>query len=226
FVQQAVLWKHLQHNNIVRFLGVDYSLFHERTALVSTWMEHGSIVQYLVQYRTANRLSLVLDIVEALSYLHRLNIAHGNLTSSNVLVNDVHAACITGFGSSLLLDSQGAVLRSESQGETRSIRWSAPEVLLDEVLTIPAIESDIYSLSVVMWEIFTGEIPWGSQKLTRVMLRVINGERLPRPEPNKVFEVPDNLWSLMEQCWNLRPHDRPNIAEVEAVVRGLLWFPS
>ena len=58
FCREAVFWKRLVHPNIVRFLGIaDSELF--PLCMVSTWMEHGSLLVYLKRRPSANRLELV-----------------------------------------------------------------------------------------------------------------------------------------------------------------------
>jgi len=57
FCREGVAWKHLQHPNILPLLGV--SLNKHRFALVSEWMEHGNINEFIKSDRHANRSELV-----------------------------------------------------------------------------------------------------------------------------------------------------------------------
>jgi len=57
FCHEAVIWKRLSHPNLLPFLGVNKTLF--RLAMVSEWMEHGTILQFVKRNVATNRLKLV-----------------------------------------------------------------------------------------------------------------------------------------------------------------------
>ena len=57
FCHEAVIWKRLSHPNLLPFLGVNETLF--TLAMISEWMEHGTILQFVKQHKTTNRLKLV-----------------------------------------------------------------------------------------------------------------------------------------------------------------------
>jgi len=57
FCREGVAWKHLRHPNILPLLGV--SLNKHRFALVSEWMENGSINEFGEKDRYVNRSELV-----------------------------------------------------------------------------------------------------------------------------------------------------------------------
>ena len=107
-------------------------------------------------------------------------------------------------------------------------RWTAPEVLNGEP---PSKEMDIFSFAMVMIEvrrglstvhrglahrcsvsiqIFTGAVPFPEYQTITAMLATARGERPPRPT-HPTFT--DDLWGLMERCWNHDPHLRPEIPE-------------
>jgi len=85
------MWKHARHPNIVPFLGVTSTPLQ----LVSNWMPGGNVMEYIKEHPGANRLALVrysllrdpdllypyqlLDVAEALQYLHSRNVVHGDL---------------------------------------------------------------------------------------------------------------------------------------------------
>ena len=57
FCHEAVIWKRLSHPNLLPFLGVNQKLF--PLAMISEWMEHGTILQFVKRNPAANRLKLV-----------------------------------------------------------------------------------------------------------------------------------------------------------------------
>lgn len=95
FCREAVIWKRLSHPNLVPFLGVNKILFN--LALVSEWMEHGTILRFVKNYPETNRLKLVCilslprttstnqldtqihDVASGLEYLHDFPFVHSDL---------------------------------------------------------------------------------------------------------------------------------------------------
>ena len=57
FCREAVTWRHLRHPNILPFLGAD--LEQHRLAIISEWMDHGNINEYLKERKEVNRVQLV-----------------------------------------------------------------------------------------------------------------------------------------------------------------------
>ena len=57
FCREGVAWKHLRHPNVLPLLGVTVS--ERRFAMVSEWMEHGNINEFVGKDKHVNRTELV-----------------------------------------------------------------------------------------------------------------------------------------------------------------------
>jgi serine/threonine protein kinase len=83
----------------------------------------------------------------------------------------------------------------------------APEAYRDEKCTEKV---DVYSLSMMMWEMVTGKLPWEGSNFQEVRNAVANlGKRPPLPA-----ELPDRISQLMTECWDPVPEKRPSAGEV------------
>jgi serine/threonine protein kinase len=95
--------------------------------------------------------------------------------------------------------------------ETVFVRWAAPEVLVESRYST---KSDVWSLGIVFWEVFSGaSVPYSAfESLEQVAVHVASasGGRLDRP----TGPCPDDLWTVMRSCWRHRPADRPSPAAV------------
>ncbi|KAF9645418.1 kinase-like protein, partial [Thelephora ganbajun] len=202
FCQEAVMWRRLNHPNILPLLGVTISPLQ----LVSNWMPGGDLPEYIEKYPDADRLVLLCDIAKGLCYLHSCNVIHGDLKGPNVLVDDSGHARIADFGLAMVTRNLDSI-PSASCHHGHTPRWTAPEVLSDEKYSK---EADVFSFAMVMIEVFTGAIPFSNGSSFMAMLSITQGKRPSRPTHPTFTE---NLWKLMQCCWDHDPHSRPEVSE-------------
>ncbi|KAH9839257.1 kinase-like domain-containing protein [Rhodofomes roseus] len=226
FCREAVLWRRLSHPNITPFIGIDEKNF--PFSAVCKWMPNGNIAAYLKDSPGANRPELLVDIAQGLEYLHSRGVLHGDIKGANILIDERLHACLADFGlSAVTYDPNTVNAISTSSSVNGSIRWMAPELLNPEEAGLeharPSAESDIYSLAMVMWEVYTGRIPF--YNLTRdatVVFRVILGIRPERPTAATSLGLSDDIWNLMEHGWCPQWQRRPRIKHVLEILRESL----
>lgn len=148
-------------------------------------------------------------------------------------MDDSGRARIAGFSHTTVTRNMDS-MRSASDRFGYFPRWPAPEGLRDGESSK---EGDIFSFAMVMIEVcdgrstargtfglpsfctiqaFTGEVPFENISSFMVMLSVVQGERPPRPTHPIIT---DDLWTLIQRCWDQDPRLRPDASEV---LRALL----
>lgn len=99
-------------------------------------------------------MSIAMGTARGLSHLHNnINIIHGNLTSSNVLLDDNYNAKIADYGLSKLMT---AAANSNVIATAGALGFRAPEL---SKLKKASTKTDVYSLGVIMLELLTGKSP-------------------------------------------------------------------
>ncbi|KAJ6512709.1 hypothetical protein C8R45DRAFT_801995, partial [Mycena sanguinolenta] len=70
--------------------------------------------------------------------------------------------------------------------------------------------SDIYAFACVCYDILTEQVPFHELRNDMaVMMKVSGGYHPPRPTSPSGISIPDNLWKLMERCWEGEAKKRP-----------------
>ncbi|KAJ4490821.1 kinase-like domain-containing protein [Lentinula aciculospora] len=157
-----MLWKQLDHPNILPILGVSTELFFPSFCLISPWMENGTIMTYLTNNPTFDLSSALRDISAGLCYLHSRGppVIHGDIRGANILITtDLHC-CLADFGLALVAadsDMWSPATASYHSNLKGALRWMAPEYLnleSEEGFEIPPhVSRDIYAFACTVLEV-------------------------------------------------------------------------
>ncbi|NXD43794.1 NTRK2 protein, partial [Copsychus sechellarum] len=202
FHREAELLTNLQHEHIIVFWcrahGPDAGL-----------MAEGNRPAELTQ---SQMLHIAQQIASGMVYLASQHFVHRDLATRNCLVGENLLVKIGDFGMSRDVYSTDYY---RVGGHTMlPIRWMPPESIMYRKFTT---ESDVWSLGVVLWEIFTyGKQPWYQLSNNEVIECITQGRVLQRPRT-----CPKEVYDLMLGCWQREPHMRLNIKEIHSLLQNL-----
>ncbi|THH29005.1 hypothetical protein EUX98_g5186 [Antrodiella citrinella] len=213
-IAEVILWRQLHHPNIQYFYGViddsDTQVPSRYPALISTWeinLSVDDVMKKLYPPALRNlRPQWAKQIADAVAYMHEEHIVHGDLRGSNIRIDDQLHARLT----SLSFATLDGTHNKTSGPRGSSVDYSAPELFKDKPVLHFA--SDVYSFAMTCLELYTSTYPFPSFSLSETRVKVLEGERPPRPQTDdavKIQEIPDNLWSLMCECWAQDASTRP-----------------
>src|SRR5690606_26556901 len=112
------------------------------------------------------------EIANALDYAHQQGVIHRDIKPSNIMMTTT-GAVLTDFGLALTT-TEG------TKGDTfGSAHYIAPEQAISSARAVP--QSDLYSLGVVLYEAFTGQVPFDDPSVMSVALKHLNE---PPPSPS------------------------------------------
>ncbi|KAG1721984.1 kinase-like domain-containing protein [Suillus paluster] len=212
--REAYVWITLVHDNILTFNGI-IDGFGLLPALVSPWMENGSLDVYLKQGHVpskGDKLRMLRQIAAGLKYLHDKGVVHGDLTCTNVLINDDGKLCLADFGLSMILaESQNSTFNSCHPG---NVRWMAPEMLaMPEPggVVVPTKAADVYSYGCIMLQLFCGHVPyrWLTQAFHVIAARVAGIEPF-----RQITDVEEGHKEYSLKCISVNVGDRPGASGI------------
>ncbi|KAG8946867.1 hypothetical protein FRC00_009378 [Tulasnella sp. 408] len=174
--RQVGVWSGLRHANILQFFAVSSSS--EVPFLVSPFMSHGNVMDYIKANPDAKRASFVHDIAAGMHYLHSRNFVHGNLQGGNVLVTSSLTACLSGFGMAKIKHDELSTSTDEAfkKRNSEALRpWMAPERFMGK-LTKP---TDVWAFGMTVYEIFSGGPPFNGEDPQTIRKNVIGSKTVP-----------------------------------------------
>jgi len=205
FSREADVMRKLKHPNIVRLFG--YCSEGSHCYLVQELAEGENIFDIL--HKRRRRLSLAQSvhigqqICDAMVYLHGQKLVHRDLKPQNVLLDSKDNVKICDFGLARIKNSNQKCVRHRSvvkfnpshfclryvatvTNTAGTPAYQAPEMLRDEPITEKV---DVYSFAVLMWEIYTGKLPWSDKSCAQMVHTVAITHSRP-PIPAECPKVP------------------------------------
>jgi len=146
-----------------------------------------------------------MQIAKGMHHIHQHGLAHRDLKSANVLLFEAEdVAKVCDFGSARVLERTKTVT-----GNTGTYRWMAPEVS-GKADARANQRCDVFSYGMVLYEIFTQEIPFSEIREDNDAATSIRDGNRPSIPP----ELPLYIKVLMNSCWMHNPYRRPNFERI------------
>ncbi|CAE7126026.1 unnamed protein product [Rhizoctonia solani] len=215
--RELFLWSRMSHPNVHQLQGV-ILLRDQYLGMVSEWMDNGNLHQYLRKHPGADRYELCTHVTSGVEYMHSRSTVHGDLKALNVLVSSEGTARISDFDFSVMSEVSSILFSESSNTRLGSIRWLAPEILLEESHQ-KTTQTDVYALGMTMLEIFTGEPPYPDCRSDFNVMRAVDRGTLPnRPIQLGEDQKSEKMWELLLSCWSRNASERPSSGQVAEAV--------
>jgi serine/threonine protein kinase len=153
-------------------------------------------------------LAIAKKICRGLAAAHRIGVLHRDLKPENVIVTD--------DGTPRLMDFGIAVETAVSHGEKEETVPGTPQFLAAELLRgeAPSVLTDVYAMGVVLFEMFTGRVPFDDADTSRLVRRII-AEEPPRAQMFRP-DLPPELLSILDRAIARDPQARFSDADALA----------
>lgn len=218
FRQEAKAAANLSHNNIVTVH--DFGFDEERLFIVMEYIP-GTDLNTLMKekgfYSLEEGIPLIVQACKGLGYAHRAGLVHCDIKPHNFLVTPDRRLKITDFGIA-------RALASINPGEESKVVWGSPQYFSPEQAggKPPSPASDVYSLGVIMYKMFTGQLPFAGQSASELAKQHRYSEPQSPAELNS--NIPPALNEIILKVLSKEPSARYRTAD--QLGRVLLTFST
>ncbi|XP_041650180.1 uncharacterized protein lmtk3 [Cheilinus undulatus] len=235
FLAESEPYRSLKHPNILQCLGQCSESI--PFLLVMEFCQLGDLKRYLRAQRKSDGMTpdlptrdlltlqrMAFEITSGLLHLHENNYIHSDLALRNCLLTSDLTVRIGDYGLSHNHYKEDYYLTPDKLWIP--LRWIAPELLEEYrgslIVTDQTKTSNVWSLGVVIWELFEfGSQPHRHLSDEEVLTFVIRERQITLAQPRLKLSHADYWYEIMQSCW-LPPSQRSTVAEIFLLLSSLL----
>jgi hypothetical protein len=217
FLKETGIICKLNHPHIVKYIGCvfsppDFAIVMERCRRQSLMT---LIAEHRVKFNERQAVRIGLAIADALRYIHSQGILHRDLKAANILFDASGVIKLCDFGLS----------EQNNQITAANLFCGTLSYMSSEVLRMESSgrHSDVYSWSIVFWELLHNRLAWRDHNNRPVPARtlihwVANENKRPpiieRKGDSNHWGIHHDLAALLRECWQINYRNRPKFEEV------------
>jgi serine/threonine-protein kinase len=205
FQREALAASSLAHQNIVEVydVGEDNGEYY----IVMEYIE-GKHLKNLLKKRGKLTLSEAVDIMmqitDGMSVAHDSYIIHRDIKPQNIMILENGLVKITDFGIAMAMNATQLTQTNSVMG---SVHYLPPEQASGQGSTL---QSDIYSMGIVMFELLTGELPFKGDNAVEIALKHLKEPIVDIRE--KIPNVQNSIVNIIKRATAKNPKNRYNDA--------------
>ena len=229
FRREVRLARLVTHSNVARTF--DIGEHQGQRFLTMEFLTGRSLAQRLAlgALPFSDALAMVQKICAGLTAAHQAGVVHRDLKPENIMLCDDGRVVITDFGiarghSPPGPGEEGPRSHMQTVGAVGTPAYMAPEQVNQS--STPDARTDLYALGCLLFELFTGQLPWPGSSLTEILRpRTFNDP----PDPRAVQpDLPDTVVRVILRCLAREPAGRPHSASevASALLTATLPLPA
>jgi serine/threonine protein kinase len=200
FMREAQAAAALDHPNICTVYEFDEA--EEKTFISMAYVEGQSLRKKLESgpLELDEALRIAVQIAQGLQIAHKKGVVHRDIKSANVMVTEDNQAKIMDFG---LARMSGGTLITQEGMTMGTVAYMSPEQARGEEVDH---RTDIWSLGVLLYEMFGGQLPFKGDHDQAVVYSILNKKPLPLAELRS--EIPVSIGQVVDKALEKNPDER------------------
>lgn len=202
FVHELRFARRITHPNVIRIH--DFIAIGKSYAMSMEYFESRSLGSILKKERPdrVRSLQIMHDVCSGMVVAHEAGVVHRDLKPGNILINEAGVVKIVDFGLAAATGDMGSRM-TQAGMVLGTPSYMAPEQVRGKAIDL---RTDIYSLGVIMYELFTGRLPYKAREPMSIMYQHVEGKLVPPRERDA--SIPEALEMVILKCMAVDPDAR------------------
>ncbi len=210
FVQEAKAAAALNHPSICTIHGIEES--DGKQFIVLEFVDGQTLGEKGRSINQKQAIDIAIQIADGLAAAHEKGIVHRDIKPDNIMIRKDGIALVMDFG---LAKLRGVTNLTQQGSTVGTARYMSPEQVQGEEIDH---RSDIFSLGVLMYELFSGQLPFKGVHETALMYEIVHVD--PEPMGTLKSDIPPELDAIVLECLAKEKADRfQSAAEVSKELR-------
>lgn len=202
FRMEAEALSQMSHRNVRRILSA--GKWNDSLYMVTEFIDGKTLKDIInengpVPVKTA--IDYALQIVAGIEHAHRRNIIHRDIKPQNIIVSVDGTVKLVDFGIARMLSQTTRTMGGKDV--VGSVHYISPEQARGNEVDL---RTDIYSLGVLMYEMFTGKVPFEGEEAVSIAMKHVNQK--PAAPMNVNPNIPRGINDIILKCMEKNPDDR------------------
>lgn len=188
FQREALAATALEHPNLVQVYDVGEEQGYHY--IVMEYIEGKTLKQLIKQHgplSIGETIDVMEQLVSAVEHAHSRQVIHRDIKPQNVIVRNDGTVKLTDFGIAI---AQNAAQLTQTNSIMGSVHYLAPELAKGQPATV---QSDIYSLGILMFELLSGQVPFAGESAVNIALmhmedKIPSIKQIVGPDVNQAIE--------------------------------------
>ena len=182
----------LNHPNITQIYAIEE--VDDQQFIVMEYVAGMELSEFIRSENPARSIQskIAMQIADALCYAHKKGIIHRDIKSSNIMLDESGNVKIMDFGLAKILGSSQITKPGTTLG---TMAYMSPEQITGQPVDQ---RSDIWSFGVVLYELFTGKLPYEAIYEQALMYSILEEE--PQPASAVDTQVPEQVEHVINGC--------------------------
>ena len=207
FLQEAKAAASLNHPNICTIYGIEEA--DSKYFIVMEFVDGQTLQNKKVSLSQKQAIDTGIQIAEGLAAAHEQGIVHRDIKPENIMIRKDGIVQIMDFG---LAKLRGATRLTKEGSTVGTAGYMSPEQVQGQDTDH---RSDIFSLGVLLYEMFTGQIPFKGVHETAIAYEIVNVDSPPMSSIRP--EISPDLDAIILECLEKDPKERAQSASQVAV---------
>ena len=203
FIHELRYARRITHENVIRIY--DFITFGRSSAISMEYFKSHSLSYEMHTNKSWNfkrAIKIFIEICKGLRVAHSVDVVHRDIKPANILIGPNDVVKVVDFGLA------AAASQTDSRITKSGLLVGTPTYMAPEQIRAKKIDcrTDIYSMGVMMYELFTGSPPYKGEDHMATLFQHIEGKAVPAKDKNP--KIPTSLNDIIMKAMAKKPEDR------------------